>query len=693
MMTSEQQTICVVCGKAKSKLRSRNICDSCYRREEKISCPRCKRIVHSISAETGLCSRCTIATSRPIGRCARCSQTRPIFNQEESLCQRCHENFLWRKRPKGRCARCKVGSRKIDKETGLCSRCMSPSAKPEGECTYCHRIRVIHDQDAKICYLCYQNLKDQDRKKNRPDRLRICSVCGKLRVSRLVNRAICVACRHKENNGYAQCTGCNTVKAIYNKAQQLCTLCYIERHATNWLYRYLADFSTPYLYNNQLFALLATTLDEMVITDNVNSQFRAFGRFLQTHRITEPLTWEVIEELLSSVEWTNRANHQVRASLLALGHLRASKGLIESHETYIQKRAVQLKIKHAPQHIQHTLQLYASWLCERKARWHNVRDSIAALISFWSWCASYGIKSPHEVTTSVINNYLLTLYWQWSCTNCNSMFTFTPEERQAPRICPNCGDIGTIMKVDRFAQRTVRSHHNRLYVFFEWAKLNHKVIANPVRRKIPLSEYSKRHYPFEDIRRLCNYIAAPDSDPIEALALYLIIFHAFSVWELRHAELPIFNKLDGGYETPPLTSAYYILLPKREPSLGDRTPGRPDVRVVFPDKAAPWLNPLLERFEHSRQELSKNHSNKYLLLSTRTARHNIPIGAKMVGSIVQRASQQALGAKYNPRYLRITVAMMFVDSTNGGILKWLGWSSQTGFKYMWMQREVVQPAE
>jgi predicted RNA-binding Zn-ribbon protein involved in translation (DUF1610 family) len=273
------------------------------------------------------------------------------------------------------------------------------------------------------------------------------------------------------------------------------------------------------------------------------------------------------------------------------------------------------------------------------------------------------------------------------------MFTFTPDDRHAPRICPNCGDVDTVIKVNRYAQQTVRGHNNKLYVFFEWARLNHKVIANPVRRRIKPIEYPKRHYPFEDIRRLCNYIAAPDSDPIEALTLYLIIFHAFSVWELRNAELPIFHKLDGGYETPPFASAYYILLPKREPSRGDRTPGRPDRRVNFPEKAAPWLQPLLERFEHKRQELSKNRNNKYLLLSRHTARHNIPICGAMVRRIVQRASKRELGAKYNPRFLRITMAMMFVDSTNGGILKWLGWSSYQGFKYMWMQREVIQPAE
>lgn len=694
MMRIEQQTICEVCGKrAKSVLKSRNICDRCHRREEKICCPRCNSIVHSVSEVTGLCRRCTIVTARHIGICVHCSRTRSIYNEEERLCHPCHKYFLRRKRPEAQCACCNKRL-KVDKETGLCSKCMSQSAKLEGECVYCHRIRAIHDQDTELCLLCYKNLKAQARKRNRSNRLRTCSVCGEFRVSRLSNRAICVPCRQKEINVYAKCAGCKAIKAIHCKAEQLCKRCYEDRCAKKSLDKFLEHFNSPYLYNNQLFALLTTTLHEKVITQKINIQFRVFGQFLQTHQITEPLTWEAIKEMLPPLGPTNRTKPKlVRKSLLALGHLMAAKGMMESYETYILKRNVELKINNAPQHIQHILRLYVSWLHERESRWRHVSGSIEALALFWFWCESYGIKYPHEVTTPVINNYIMTLYWQWSCSSCKTKMTFTPNDRDAPRTCPNCDDVGSISKIDRYTQQSVRAHNNILYVFFEWVRLNHKVLVNPVQRKIRGQDYPIHYYPLEDIRRLCHYISAPDSDPIEALTLYLIIFHALSVWELRHAELPIFHKLDGGFETPPFVSAYYILLPKLEPSRGDRNPGRPDVRVDFPEKAAPWLKPLLERFEHKRQELSKNRSNKYLLLSTHTARHNIPISSWLVREIVQRASQRVLGAKYNPKYLRITVAMMLVDSTNGGILKWLGWSSQQGFKYMWMQREVIQPAE
>jgi hypothetical protein len=692
-MSNGHHIICEVCGsKAKSKLKSRNICERCYRREDRISCTRCGHSSHSISQDSGLCPRCTTATARPMEKCTRCSRIRPMYNVEEGLCHPCHKYSLRAKNPYAQCSRCKSWARYTHMEAGLCSRCMSASAKLEDECTHCHHIRVIHNQKNGLCYLCHQNLREQARKKNNPNRFVKCSICGKIKLSLLSNRTICVTCHREELNGSAQCAICQCIKAIYCKGKQLCRLCYKNSVAAKSLHKYIANYTTPYPYNKQLFDFLATTLDEDALTERINRRLRTFGQFLQINKITEPLSWQAIEELLPPLGATNRVKTRyVRESLLALGHLMAAKGLIESRETYNERHTVELKINHAPQHIQRILHLYASWLWERKLRWHRVYKSITVLASFWSWCDSYGIRFPHEVSTPVINNYFMTLYWQWFCSNCNAILTFTPNDRQAPRTCLTCGSVGSIAKVDRFDPHTILWHNSVLHVFFDWAKSFHKVISNPVRRKISLREYPIRHYPFEDIKRLCQYISAPDSDPIEALALYLIIFHALSVWELRHAELPAIHKLYGGIEIPSFANIYYILVPRREPSRGDRSPGRPDVRVDFPDEAAHWLKPLLERFEQTRQKSSKNRSNTYLFPSSHSTRHNIPVGRWFVGEIVHRASKRVLGAVCTPKILRLTAALMFVDRANGGILKWMGWSTEQGFNYMWASREVIHP--
>ncbi len=59
-----------------------------------------------------------------------------------------------------------------------------------------------------------------------------------------------------------------------------------------------------------------------------------------------------------------------------------------------------------------------------------------------------------------------------------------------------------------------------------------------------------------------------------------------SIWELRHVTLPTFLPLRQDITLPGLTESYYVIIPKPEPSLGDRSPGRPDVRLDFPAKAA-----------------------------------------------------------------------------------------------------------
>jgi hypothetical protein len=195
------------------------------------------------------------------------------------------------------------------------------------------------------------------------------------------------------------------------------------------------------------------------------------------------------------------------------------------------------------------------------------------------------------------------------------------------------------------------------------------------------------------IRQLCASLTAPDDDPVEALTLYLIMFHALSVWELQHVQLPTVFSLRQDIPQPRLAEAYYVLVPKPAPSLGDRSPGRPDVRLDFPVKAASWLKPLLERFERQRQQRVRNQKNRYLLISPGTARHNTPVGKVYVWEIVRNASLRVLGAACNPNTLRKTAGVMFADRAGAGILHWMGWDDQQAFAYTWAAREMIRPQE
>lgn len=103
---------------------------------------------------------------------------------------------------------------------------------------------------------------------------------------------------------------------------------------------------------------------------------------------------------------------------------------------------------------------------------------------------------------------------------------FDPRERNAPRMCSHCGTIGTLVKEKRLAQNTVRGHRAKLFVFFDWLKMNRLVISNPVQSKVPAPSPTIQHYSLDVIKHLGDYLRVADTDPFEALMLYLVIFHA-----------------------------------------------------------------------------------------------------------------------------------------------------------------------
>ena len=243
----------------------------------------------------------------------------------------------------------------------------------------------------------------------------------------------------------------------------------------------------------------------------------------------------------------------------------------------------------------------------------------------------------------------------------------------------------------RYAQNTVRGYRAKLSVFFDWAQNNRLAVINPVQHRVVAPSPTIRHYPLEVIRALCEYVAAPDAEPTEALVFYLIIFHALSLWELQHAKLPVVVPLREHIPPLRLAEAYYIIVPQPKPSRGNRSPGRPNIRLDFPHAAAPWLKPLLERFDFQREQIVENSSNQYLLLTSKSAHRNLPAAHDFVGNIVRRASLKVLGAACNPSTLRKTAGVMFADRAGGGILRWMGWEEQQAFGYTWMPREVIHP--
>lgn len=620
--------------------------------------------------------------------CSVCGCHTRTQNKSRDICRSCY-----RAEPSSLCKGCGLMKHQVSQKTGLCPHCTELVTRPVAICSRCSKTKVIYNQVNWLCQSCNKVVRHCLRKKANAYKVK-CSVCGEIKSSQLLGQAICKACYTEKANGIKECTQCNKLKVIHNKTENLCKQCSKNRLAHRALRNYVMSFNTSYLYNKILFDLLTTTIDWESVTDKINQRFKAFGQFLQSYQLTQPLTWDAIEEALPELEPTKRNKPKyIRACLLELGHLLVALRKLEPREAYIARRNALLPIKRVPEHLQALLYHYTTWLWEQKTKPGNIRIHLEALGRFWLWGAQRGIKSPEEVQPSLIDTYLLTLYWQWQCSACQQIMDFEPCNRKALKVCTYCGAVHSLNKIRRYSQNTVRGHRSKLIVFFDWAKYNRMVVMNPVQRKVAAPSPNIQHYEPEVIKQLCKYILTPDTDPVEALVLYLIIFHAFSVWELRHAEIPVIFPLREDIPSLRLAEAYYLIVPKREPSRGNRSPGRPSIRLDFPLIAQPWLQPLLERFEYQRQQILENPSNQYLLVTLSSAHRNMPAGVVFIWEVVRRASMCVLGAACNPNTLRKTAGVMLADQAGGGVLRWMGWQEHQAFGYTWMPREVVHPKQ
>ncbi|HEY7413785.1 MAG TPA: hypothetical protein VH593_01220, partial [Ktedonobacteraceae bacterium] len=289
---------------------------------------------------------------------------------------------------------------------------------------------------------------------------------------------------------------------------------------------------------------------------------------------------------------------------------------------------------------------------------------------------------------SLVNTYVQTLFWQWECANCHRTTSFVPQKPDPPFACLGCHATQSMVKVERYTRSTIGHHIRALRGFFVWAKANRLIIRNPVSVRSPTLENRITHYPIDAMKPLHAYMAAPNADPMEAMALYLILFHAMTLWELRHVQMP--DVVTTRKQRTSLAEAYYVVVPKR-PQLGRlHIPGRLSRKIKFPQKAAWWLKPLLERFEQKRQQLVKGN-NPYLFVTRQHFHRNEPIFWKIMEGIVRHASVHAMQADCKPNLLRKTAGVKYAARFGPSILRWLSWSARQGFAYEWMDKTLIQP--
>src|ERR1700694_3262811 len=148
--------------------------------------------------------------------CEVCGRHCRTAQKGRDICRGCLH-----KEPSVSCIRCGLMKHLVAEKTGLCPRCTSMVLRPEGICAGCSCSSVIYNQEEQLCQACHKTRQRRSRNFDKQIKMK-CLICGKMRSSALLGRAICQACWREERNGRGICSGCNSLKVIQMKAEQLC---------------------------------------------------------------------------------------------------------------------------------------------------------------------------------------------------------------------------------------------------------------------------------------------------------------------------------------------------------------------------------------------------------------------------------------------------------------------------------------
>lgn len=613
--------------------------------------------------------------------CEVCGNRGRINLKIRDVCRPCYLS-----EPESYCAGCKRIRPHVSPKDKKCAGCIKRD-RQTGQCLHCKNVGILVKS---LCMPCRQAKYKQTRNQKTLIKA-VCSVCGKLRRTAIITPLICKGCYPKIQNGIGICTGCGKERVFENRGKSLCKQCYTESLAPELLRKYVDHFTTPYPYNRFLFELITSSIDWPSIDESHHQKFKAIGRFLQSNKIPKPLTWEQIDDLLPPLGKPSgrmRAK-RIRESLLDIGHALANRRLLESRETYIARRNALSPIGNAPAHLQPTLKTYANWLLQtRKSRPHTVREHLQGLVMFWSWSCGQQVYRPEEVSPELITTYIQLIYWRWQCSACkkrNIAQTKTVEEGK----CIKCGVNNIAPKVKRYSQNTVRNIRSVLKVFFSWAKINRMTVTMPVKVTTRAPARSITHYPVQTLGHLYSHMWDPATDPARALILYLVLAHACSPWELRHLQIPQIKSINASCPQPSLAEMYGLNLPERSPSLGNRSPDRPERWIEFHSEVSSRLKPLLDRYEDQRAKMLINTSNPYLLVSNVTCRRIHPVSNYFLWNLIQITTKEALGYSCNVNTLRKTFAVMLTDKGGGGMLLKFGWQQGQATSYSFSDRIII----
>jgi hypothetical protein len=507
----------------------------------------------------------------------------------------------------------------------------------------------------------------------------------------------------------------------------------MDRLAPNRLMEYAKNYSSPFPQNERYFAQLSSKIrwddaDKGIITfcETDVRRYRAIGNFLKSYELPEELTWQAILNIRPDPRKYGRLRtNLIRSCLLELANIFAEQQLMPDWNSYLNERQLERCLETAPEIFLKHLIDFEKWASNGMVNPkvglsqlasqslsnnpRTIRHTMRDVGEFLNWCVGHEVGSLAEISPALIAGYKETLFWKYECEGCHRCTPF--ESGKEITVCENqkCNAIGSYVKVRRLARTSVANALTHLRAFFNWAQLYDLVLENPLKNEPfvpprgmftvigPKGEMieiagSIRRYDDSVFERLCGYIFSPEADPEEALVLYLIIFHLFTVTELRKAKIPslVIAGLDQRPQIDRARDFAHLLLSPRKPTRGRLTTGRSGSTIKFPEKALTWLVPLLDRYFEQR----RNVGSEYLLAAhVRVRRHNRAVSDRYVHRVVRRASLRVLNALVNVRDLRGTAAAVIAQRADGrgSVLTRLGYSSLSATRFNYLESFLLAP--
>ena len=254
----------------------------------------------------------------------------------------------------------------------------------------------------------------------------------------------------------------------------------------------------------------------------------------------------------------------------------------------------------------------------------------------------------------------------------------------------------------------MRLEGGRLRIFFGWLKdVEQGIKINPApplknnRRKRREKRTRKavatiRYYDWELIKSLLSGIESPDTPVEEAMVLYLLLHHGFSVVELKTVRIPLQCRPTalGSESREPLENVLTLEWEVRELSRGRQSPGRTGRPLALEPSDEPWLRDLVRRFMQKRNQKLRDPNNPYLFVGIYRSPRSGQVSYPYLRLLVERATARITGRVCNIRTLAKSSRLLY--SEFGGYagfrhLQELGLGKNQAHLYAWAKRVKVIP--